>query len=76
MTVATGIVVFVIIWWMVLFTVLPWGVRGAPDTGEGHAEGAPVNPRLWLKAGVTTAITCVLWGVAYWLIESDAISFQ
>lgn len=72
----SGIVVFVIIWWCVFFMVLPFGVRTPDQPGPGHAPSAPVKPRLWLKTGVTTLITLALWGVAYWLIEGDLISFR
>ena len=76
MTWFEGLVTFVIIWWMVLFTVLPWGVR-IPDVPEkGHATSAPVRPRLWLKLSVTTAIAVLLWGIAYWLAASNLISFR
>lgn len=76
----SGIVVFLILWWLVFFVTLPFGVRNPHEAGEtvgeGHADGAPVRPRLWLKAGVTTVITAVLWGIAYGLIASDIISFR
>ena len=76
----SGIVVFLVLWWLVFFVTLPFCVRSAYETGEtvgeGHADGAPVKPRLWMKAGVTTIITAVLWGIAYWLIASDMISFR
>ena len=76
MTWFEGMVTFVIIWWMVLFTVLPWGVR-IPETPEkGHATSAPIRPRLWLKLAVTTCIAVLLWGVAFWLAASDLISFR
>ncbi len=72
----SGIVVFVIIWWCVFFMTLPFGL-GIPDKPEkGHATSAPVNPRLWLKAAVTTLIAAALWAVARWLIVSDYISFR
>ena len=71
-----GIVVFVIIWWLVLFMVLPWGVRTAEEPEKGHAESAPVNPRIWTKFGITTLITAVLWGAAYWVISAELITFR
>ena len=51
----TGIVVmFVIFWWLVFFTVLPIGVRGQYEddagTTPGTEEAAPANPRLARKA--------------------------
>lgn len=72
----SGIVVFVIIWWLVLFMVLPWGIRPTVDPEPGHERAAPSNPMLWRKALITTAITVVLWGVAYWVIDSELISFR
>ena len=76
MTLFEGLVTFIIIWWLVLFMVLPWGVR-VPDAVErGHATSAPAKPRLWQKMAVTTGITIVLWGIAYLLAASDLISFR
>ena len=63
-----------------IFRHLPFGVRAPHEAGEsveaGHADGAPVRPRLWLKAAIATVVTAVLWGVAYWLIASDLVSFR
>jgi predicted secreted protein len=72
----TGILVFVVTWWVVLFAVLPWGIR-VPDQQEpGHASSAPSNPRLWLKGAITTAIAAAIWLVIYFLVESDWLSFR
>ena len=76
MTWTSGVVLYVLIWWMVLFTTLPFGVRRAGDEDKGHDAGAPVAPRLWLKAGITTLIAAALWGVAYWLVESEIFSLR
>jgi predicted secreted protein len=76
MTWFTGVVVFLIIWWVVLFAVLPWGVRTPDNPEAGHATSAPVRPMLWRKVLITTLITCLLWGIAYWLITSDLISLR
>ena len=76
MTVFTGIVAYLIIWWLVLFTVLPWGVQRnqAPQTGEDH--GAPLRARMWLKVGITTLIAFVVWGALFFAIEFDVFSFR
>jgi predicted secreted protein len=76
MTWFEGLVAFVIIWWLVLFMVLPWGVRIPDEVEQGHATSAPAKPKLWQKALVTTGIAIALWGVAYWLASSDLISFR
>ena len=49
MSLATSIAIYFIIWWTVLFAVLPWGVRSQEEAGEvakGTDPGAPVIPRL------------------------------
>jgi predicted secreted protein len=76
MTWFTGIVVYIILWWTVLFMVLPWGVKIPENPEPGHATSAPTNPRLCLKMLITTAIATVLWLVVYWVIESEIISFR
>ncbi len=75
MTVFTGFVTFAIIWWMVFFCALPFGVRRNPNPELGEDPGAPVNARLLLKAGVTTAIAAVLTIAAYFAVESGLIAF-
>ena len=61
---------------MVLFAVLPWGVR-VPDHHEpGHATSAPERPMLWRKALITTVISALLWVAIYFVIESDLITFR
>ncbi len=76
MGLATGIMVYVVIWWLVLFTVLPWGVR-APDNPEpGHATGAPEKPRILLKFAVTTVIAAVVFAALYWFIDQGFVSFR
>ncbi len=76
MDIVTGIVVFVIIWWLVLFTILPWGIRSQTEneieTGEeiepGTEPGAPVSHHLGYKILITTGITIILWLVARMVI--------
>ena len=71
-----GIFVYFLIWWVVLFAVLPWGVR-VPDNPEpGHATSAPANPNLWRKAVATTVVSFLLWLVVYWIAASGLVSFR
>jgi predicted secreted protein len=75
-TLATGIAVYVVVWWIVLFAVLPWGVRPPETLVPGQADSAPENPRLLLKAAVTTVIAGVIWAGIYLVVRSDLISFR
>ncbi len=72
----TGIVVYFIIWWTVLFAVLPWGVRMPDKVETGHAESAPDRPLLLKKAIATTLISAVIWIGFYFLHRSNLISFR
>lgn len=63
--VMTQIFIFLVIWWLTLFAVLPWGIRRTESADAGHDPGAPANPMLLKKALITTAIAAVIWGVAF-----------
>lgn len=77
MTWFTGSVVYVLIWWIVLFAVLPVGTKpvAAADPQSGW-RGLPQSPRLWRTVIATTLIAGVVWFGAYLLISSDWISFR
>jgi len=72
----TGTMVYVIIWWLVLFLVLPWGVHVPDEHEPGHATSAPAKPMMWRKTLITTLIAAVFWGITYWLIESDLLTLR
>jgi predicted secreted protein len=74
----SAIAIYFIIWWLVLFAVLPFGVRNAAEAGEavegGNDEGAPVVHGLKWKAGVTTVVATVVFVLVYWLLAFDVLS--
>ncbi len=76
----TGALAYGLIWWMVLFTVLPWGVRTAEEIGQktapGHATSAPVRPRIILKFAVTTAIAAALFAILWIVVELELLDFR
>jgi len=73
---ATGIAVYLVIWWISLFAVLPLGANRSENPMPGTVESAPDNPRLKFKFMVTTGIATVLWLILYALEKSDIISFH
>jgi predicted secreted protein len=72
----SGIVVYILIWWVALFAVLPWGARRAEQPLPGTVESAPDKPMLLRKALATTIVAAVLWGGVEALVLSDLISFH
>ncbi len=72
----SGVVVFVILWWLVFFMTLPVGVRRAGKVERGNDPGAPERPRLGLKAAATTAIAGALTLLVFLLIDSGWLTFR
>jgi len=73
----TAFVLFVLIWWTVLFAVLPFGTRPLPDADAATGwRGAPERPLILRKMVATTVISAVLWAVAMVVIRSDWWSFR
>ena len=73
----TGVVVYVLIWWTVLFAVLPIGTHPVEDADQRTGwRGTPEHPRLLMKVMVTTLVAGVVWFGAWLLITSDYISFR
>tara|TARA_Y100000589_G_C26626765_1_gene416411 strand:- start:104 stop:322 length:219 start_codon:yes stop_codon:yes gene_type:complete len=54
------IVIFVVIWWLVLFTILPLGVQKEDKILGGNDPGAPKNPMLKKKIILTSIISFFL----------------
>ena len=76
MTWVTGLVLYIIIWWTVLFTMLPIGVRVPPNPDPGIATSAPERPNLGRKMLWTTGASVVVWLLIYALIHSGLISIS
>jgi predicted secreted protein len=78
MSLISGTAVYIMIWWMVLFAVLPIGTSPDPDSDPrtGGWRGLPRRPRLPWKMAITTLASAVIWLGVYALIESDWLSFR
>lgn len=76
MDIVSGLVVYILLWWWVLFMVLPFGAKAPEQIETGHASSAPEKPRMLLKLAVTTVISAVLFGIVYLVISSGIFSFR
>ncbi len=82
MSLTTAVAIYFIVWWLVLFVVLPWGVRSQEEGGEivqGSDPGAPVIPRLRWKLVWTTVIASVVFALgaaaySYRLVTLDGLA--
>lgn len=73
------LVVYLLVWWVTLFMVLPTGVRGQAEEGEivkGTEPGAPVDSQMKRKIILTTLIATILWVIICGIIIFDLIDLQ
>ncbi len=75
----SALVVWLIIWWLVLFIILPVGIRGQAeenDVVEGSEPGAPHTLDIKRKFIQTTIVASVLWVIACGVILSGLVSWD
>ena len=72
MTLVFAAALYFIIWWIVLFAMLPIGVRTAEEAGQkaspGTAESAPHMPNLLPKMLATTVVASIVFAALYAVI--------
>jgi len=79
MNLFSAFVVWLIIWWLTLFIILPIGIRGQAEEGdivEGTEPGAPHKLDIKKKFIQTTIIATGLWGLTCLLIVSGIIRWD
>ncbi len=72
----TYVAFYFVVWWTVLFAVLPFGVRTQHDEGKvehGTEPGAPLKAYLWQKALATTIIAAIVTLLLIWGISNPAL---
>jgi predicted secreted protein len=75
----TAIAIYFIIWWTVLFAVLPWGIRSQEESGPvvpGTDPGAPAIPRLVAKLIGTTVVAGVIFALCAVVYNYRLVSLE
>lgn len=73
----TAAILYVLIWWTVLFAVLPFGSRPVAEADEATGwRGAPDRPLMGRKLLATTLIAALLWVIGIAIIQSPYLSFR
>jgi predicted secreted protein len=77
MAITTGIAIYFLIWWIVLFAVLPWGVRAQGDeSAPGTDPGAPRVPHLRAKLVWTTVIATMVFAICAYLYVNRLVTLD
>jgi predicted secreted protein len=77
MDLVMAIAVYIFIWWIVLFAVLPFGVRTQEEAGEvvpGTPESAPAKQRMLRIFIINTVVASVVFAIVYAVITSGLIT--
>jgi predicted secreted protein len=69
-------ITFAVVWWLVLFLVLPFGARPPDEVEPGMATSAPAKPRIGLKFLITTLIALVVTALILWVIDAGLIQLR
>ena len=72
----TGIVVYILVWWVTLFAILPLWVTPADPEEPGFAAGAPRRPLMLRKVAVTTVVAAIIWFGIYVVVSEPWFSFR
>ncbi len=60
MTIFTHVLIFILIWWILFFIILPIKIK-VPERSElGHAKSAPSRPFLLIKFVLTSLISAII----------------
>jgi|TARA_B100000767_G_scaffold75251_1_gene71868 predicted secreted protein len=74
----TGLaIIFIIIWWIVFFSILPIDVNRAKIVKiDGEDAGSPENPKMLKKFLYCTGITTVIFSIIYLLIKFEYLNLR
>ena len=80
MGITGSIIVYVMIWWIIFFSVLPIGIQSNKvvfnEKIGGMDPGAPKNPKIGKKFLITTLITTIIFFVIYYLVNIDLLNLR
>ena len=80
MGITGSIIVYVLIWWIVFFSLLPVGIQSKKEKFiekiEGIDPGAPNNPKIAKKFLITTIITSIIFIVIYYLVRFNLLNLR
>ena len=73
MSITGSIIVYVMICWIIFFSILPVGIKSNKEvfkeTIEGSDPGAPKNPKIARKFLITTIITSIFFIMIYYIVD-------
>ena len=74
----TGLaILYIIIWWVIFFAILPIDVNRQKTTEiEGEDPGSPENPKMLKKFIYCTGITTIIFIIIYLLMKFEYLNLR
>jgi predicted secreted protein len=74
----TGLaILYIIIWWVIFFSILPIDVNRQKTTEiEGEDPGSPENPKMLKKFIYCTGITTIIFIIIYLLMKFEYLNLR
>lgn len=79
MSIALALALYLMIWFLTLFVVLPFGVRTQAEAGEivpGTPASAPAAPKILRIAIINTALASVVFVIVLLVLNSDLVNTE
>ena len=77
MSITGSLIIFVLIWWIIFFSLLPIDVdRKHKEMVEGVDKGSPENPKIIKKLIYTTIITSIIFIGIFMLVKYDYLNLR
>ena len=77
MSVTGLVIIYIIIWWIVFFIILPIDVNRQKTVKiDGEDAGSPENPKMLKKFIYCTGITTVIFMIIYLLIKYEYLNLR
>lgn len=78
MAIGTALAIYFVVWWIVLFAVLPFGMRAQEDDNvvvAGTPASAPTRSHFGKAAFRTTIVSAILFGAFYFVFVTLGYTF-
>ena len=77
MSITGSLIIFVLIWWIIFFSLLPIDVdRKHKEMVEGADKGSPENPKIIKKIIYTTILTSIIFIGIFMLVKYDYLNLR
>jgi predicted secreted protein len=78
-SISSALAIYFVLWWVVLFLTLPFGVRSQHEDGEqgdGTDPGAPIASRMRAKLLWTTLISLVIFAAGWGAFRAGYLNIE